>query len=273
MKDFSQLRTISESTSLTEEVGLVSETITDIQDAISAISRRIADEGIVERLAEISEELDLYNKYFTIAEDCILNEYDSGMLPAIAESFRTGDTFEYTYDNGETVEITPEIAEIVTDIYDNLDEENRSVFAAIIDESADDLEEVLNYFAEVFTEDEELDESHYAGQRPDERRPSKVDDTPDENLGPKQGLKIAKDRKAYLARKAAEADAKRKAAGGLKKEDLEGDTNTISEKGFDKQDRPTKKAGPSHRDLAATAKWMRKNKVDPKATTKNKGSK
>jgi hypothetical protein len=391
MKDFRQIR-LDESNELVEDTNsLISEEVQDITEALSIIAQRIADEEISNRLIEIAEELGLYNKYFTISESCILNEYDSGLLPAIAESYRTGDSFEYTYPDGEVVEIDTELSESIVDIYDNLDEENRNIFAALVSESADNLEDVLNHFAEDEEDEDEINENRLAGLRDDERRPERSDDTPEDNLMPKQGLKIAKDRKAYLARKAAEADAKRKAAGGLKKEDLEvenldestprkwkklansgnqnlknnlvkskvskslgrllkkaphdddgtddgnaasvpsdkggfnrrlkayrnrlnkfspnsrdvttkpnwkssgtkrnpvnpyikkderakrklgedleGDTNTISEKPVFDGDRPSKKNGPSTRDLAKQARWLKKTGIDKNATVKNK---
>lgn len=270
MKDFRQIR-LDESNELVENTNsLISEQVQDITEALSIIAQRIADEEISNRLVEIAEELGLYNKYFTISESCILNEYDSGLLPAIAESYRTGDSFEYTYPDGEVVEIDADLSESIVDIYDNLDEENRNIFAALVSESADNLEDVLNHFAEDEEDEDDLNEGRLAGQRADEKRPEKVDDTPDDNLAPKQGLKIARDRKAYIARKAAEAEAKRKSLGGLKKEDLEGDTNTISEKPMYDGDRPSKKSGPSTRDLAKQARWLKKTGIDKNASVKNK---
>lgn len=382
MKDFRQIR-LDESNELVEDTNsLISEEVQDITEALSIIAQRIADEEISNRLIEIAEELGLYNKYFTISESCILNEYDSGLLPAIAESYRTGDSFEYTYPDGEVVEIDTELSESIVDIYDNLDEENRNIFAALVSESADNLEDVLNHFAEDEEDEDEINENRLAGLRDDERRPERFDDTPEDILMPKQGLKIARQRKAYLARKAAEADANRKAAGGSKKddaaaneayeeeveiidestprawknlantpstrydgshedklsaklgghtdgtlksnstyrmmkkskdgneddkgrfsrrlkanrnrlnkfspgnramvsgsrvsrrhvrtEDLEGDTNTISEKPVYDGDRPSKKNGPSTRDLAKQARWLKKTGIDKNATVKNK---
>ena len=271
MKNFNAIRNLPESVEATD-AELVSENMSEATDLIQHVASRIIDEELANRLLEINEELELYNQYLRVAESCVLNEYDSGLLPAIAESFRTGNTFEYTYPNGEIIEVDSTLSEAIVDIYDNLDEDNKQMFAAIIGESADDLEEILNLFAEELDENEDrIDES---GHRPDEN-PDDEDHTPEvkpDDHNAKQGRKIAKDRKSYLARKAAEADNARKAAGGLafrlKKEELEGDTNTVSEAGFDKQDRPTKKEGPSHRDLVATAKWMRKNKIDSSATAK-----
>lgn len=103
------------------------------------------------------------NEHIELEEECLSEEEIDSLLilQSIIESYYNNTNVEYTFINGDKIIITPEIAEAVVYIHDNLDEENQDVLIQNLSESADDFNIMMSITDTLLNEEQQIDETHY----------------------------------------------------------------------------------------------------------------
>ena len=150
MKKFNQIRT---NKTLPEE-------ITKSISSLEQLMESYKDEVICERIQEMIDDIRAIGQYDQVISESLNNlsevpEYYGNMIEAISTSLREEAEVEVELSSGERVCITPEMAKILSNTYDSLNEENAELMMTSLTNSLDEFDAILDFADSNFAPEEE----------------------------------------------------------------------------------------------------------------------
>ena len=149
MKKFNEIRTDK---TLPEEI------IRSIS-SLKQLMETYEDEVICERIQEMIDDLSAISQYDEVINESLglseVPEYYENMIEAISTSLREETEIEVALSSGEVVCITPEMAKVLSNTYDSLNEENAELMMTSLTNSLDEFDAILDFADNNFTPEEE----------------------------------------------------------------------------------------------------------------------
>ena len=149
MKKFNEIRTDK---TLPEEI------IRSIS-SLKQLMETYEDEVICERIQEMIDDLSAISQYDEVINESLglseVPEYYENMIEAISTSLREETEIEVALSSGEVVCITPEMAKVLSNTYDSLNEENAELMMTSLTNSLDEFDAILDFADNNFIPEEE----------------------------------------------------------------------------------------------------------------------
>ena len=149
MKKFNEIRTDK---TLPEEI------IRSIS-SLKQLMETYEDEVICERIQEMIDDLSAISQYDEVINESLglseVPEYYENMIEAISTSLREETEIEVALSSGEVVCITPEMAKVLSNTYESLNEENAELMMTSLTNSLDEFDAILDFADNNFTTEEE----------------------------------------------------------------------------------------------------------------------
>lgn len=131
----------------------------EIEESIESLYRTLdlyEDDCIKQRLQEMIDDLKVISDYEQVINESIQTEeyenYSENLLTGIVNSIREGTETAVTLASGEVVEINPEIAKIISQTYDSLNEENAETMIDSMCLSLDEFDAILEFAEQQYNE-------------------------------------------------------------------------------------------------------------------------
>ena len=131
----------------------------EIEESIESLYRTLdlyEDDCIKQRLQEMIDDLKVISDYEQVINESMQTEeyenYSENLLTGIVNSIREGTETAVTLASGEVVEINPEIAKIISQTYDSLNEENAETMIDSMCLSLDEFDAILEFAEQQYNE-------------------------------------------------------------------------------------------------------------------------
>ena len=131
----------------------------EIEESIESLYRTLdlyEDDCIKQRLQEMIDDLKVIYDYEQVINESMQTEeyenYSENLLTGIVNSIREGTETAVTLASGEVVEINPEIAKIISQTYDSLNEENAETMIDSMCLSLDEFDAILEFAEQQYNE-------------------------------------------------------------------------------------------------------------------------